>query len=262
MTIDAPGTSIPDSVPYPGSADSAWDRIPLGVGENGEVAWEPSHAPHLLIAGAAGSGKSIIQRNLFLHALQHKDQWRFVGIDPKNLEFTPYRTYREVVLGVGKNFHEISPLLDSLKMELNKRHTAMKEEGADRFTDLKTPLEALLVVIDLFPFMLAPKASVRLKDTFSSIARQGADAGIYLVCDARDIDAETVPVEFKDAFETRIACGRMKEKKSLSILGTDAATRTSANRGRAFIQTRHGEGQEFQGYLSSLSWADDNLSYI
>ena len=68
--------SIPSRISYDNSNQGAWDKFPLGVYSNGEEAvWDSSHSPSLLMLGAIGSGKSVLQRNILSHCIRHSDKW-------------------------------------------------------------------------------------------------------------------------------------------------------------------------------------------
>ena len=265
MTTSTLNARIPEHAPYPGSADSAWNRIPLGVGANGEVAWEPSFTPHMLITGGAGSGKSIVQRSIFLHLLQHKDKWSCVGIDPKGVEFTPYKEY-EVVQEVATNLSDSVPLLRNVEQELHERYALMEKEGVSHFTYLSSPPKALLVMIDLLTYILAPfpedsvvtEQKKTVEGILSTIVKQGRAAGIHLVCDMQRADSAILPSDIKDNFGARIACGRMDKLGSMTTLGSDSAMHLPAVRGRGIFRT-YQEEKEFQMYYAPPTWAEDNL---
>ena len=269
MTTSTLNARIPEHAPYLGSADSDWDRIPLGVGADGEVAWNPSNAPHLLITGPVGSGKSVVQRNILLHLLQHKDKWGFIGIDPKGVELTSYAEY-EVVRDIATTPTDAVSLLRNVELELHNRYALMENEGVQRFTDLSNPPEALLVMIDLLPNLLSPhpenRSAMVLKATAERIlvylAKWGRTAGIHLVCGAQRADTSTFRRKLKCNFTARIACGQMSETASQLALDSDAAMHLPADvRGRAIIQV-HGQDEEFQMYYAPPTWADENLSYL
>lgn len=61
----SPVTHIPTFAPYPGSAQGSWEKIPLGLGAEGEVFWDVSKSPMALVTGTTGGGKaSSLQSNV------------------------------------------------------------------------------------------------------------------------------------------------------------------------------------------------------
>lgn len=52
-----PVPPLPTMVKYPGSSEHKWNEIPLGVGIDGEILWDVSFAPHILVCGTTGGGK-------------------------------------------------------------------------------------------------------------------------------------------------------------------------------------------------------------
>lgn len=262
--------NIPTEAPYPGSGDSAWDRIPLGVGVSGEVAWELSQTPNLLITGAAGSGKSVAESTIFQHLLQHKAYWKFVGIDMKGDDFKPYAKHKDVVLSITTNLDDAVSLLLAVELEIHKRTMTMQKAGVQRFTELPTPPKAMLVMIDELVGLLAPaegdSSATVMKQTAGSIlrviTRLGQNAGVYLVGSTQRPDDTVLDDKLNAGFTARIACGQMSETASQLALDSDAAMHLPADvRGRAIIQV-HGQDEEFQMYYAPPTWADEHLSYL
>lgn len=58
MVTCSPVTHIPEYAQYKGSAQGEWDKIPLGLGAQGEVFWDVSKNPMSLITGTTGGGKN------------------------------------------------------------------------------------------------------------------------------------------------------------------------------------------------------------
>ena len=71
LIVCKPVNNIPELAPYPGSEKRSWDEIPMGVGAEGEVIWRVSEAPHILVCGTTGGGKSVAQRTVIFHCIQH-----------------------------------------------------------------------------------------------------------------------------------------------------------------------------------------------
>lgn len=91
-------------------ANSRPSQFPLGIKEDGhEALWKPEQNPVLTVHGGTGSGKSVLMREITLHALGHPTI-DIVIIDPRHLEG---RSYIDVpgVLAVAQTEEEISAAL-------------------------------------------------------------------------------------------------------------------------------------------------------
>lgn len=266
-----PVTHIPERAEYKGSEHSKWDEIPLGIGTNGEVVWEISKAPHALVTGSTGAGKSVLQRNLIFHCIQHPDKWRFLGIDVKMVELTPYRKYEPVVMGVAVDVEEGVEIIRYANEEMQNRYKMMTEKGVNNFRDLADPPHALMIMIDESYAFLATtgnktdegKAKDALKGEASAaigdIARLGRAAGVHLVMATQRPDATVIYGELKQNLSARIAAGRADTIASQMTLDNDQATRLPPIKGRGYFQ-QHGAGEQFQGYFAEQSWIDNWLT--
>jgi DNA segregation ATPase FtsK/SpoIIIE-like protein len=79
-----------------------WDKFPLGLHANGEEAvWDSSRSSNLLLAGSAGTGKSVIQRNIIFHCLRHPEKWVFFGIDLRRVALAPYLEFGSPITNVA-----------------------------------------------------------------------------------------------------------------------------------------------------------------
>lgn len=263
-----PMSHIPTMAPYPGSKDRKWDELPLGVGAEGEIVWNLSQIPHALVCGATGSGKSVLQRNIIFHCIQHKDMFRFLGVDVKRVELKPYAKYDDVVMGIGTNLEDGVEICRYARDEMMRRYEEMEELGVNHFLDLPNPPFALMLMIDEAYMFLAPEGvktdEGKERDQLhgeattilGEIARLGRAAGVHMVMATQRPDAAVIKGELKANLDFRIAAGRMATTPSLMTLDSDAATRLPGDiKGRGIVSIR-GEEEMFQGYFAQQDWID------
>lgn len=268
----APVTHIPSYAPYPGSSQGKWNEIPIGLGTEGTVVWDVAVAPHALVTGTTGGGKSTIQRNLIFHCIQHSDRWRFLGIDVKRVELSPFVKYDPVVMGIATNVADGVEIIRYANEEMMNRYEQMEQLGVNHFKDLPEMPYALMVMIDESYMFLAPsgiktdeaKEEDALKGEASKaigdIARLGRAAGVHLVLATQRPDATVIYGELKQNLAARIAAGRMDSIASSMTLDNDNATRLPGNiKGRGYFQT-FGEGEQFQGFFAPQDWIDKWLA--
>lgn len=257
--ICEPVPFIPESAPYPLPDKHPWNEFPLGLTAGGEEAvLDVSKFPHLLIAGVTGSGKSVTQRTLLLHALQ-SPEWRIVLIDPKRVELSSYKSHPNVAR-VATELEESLQLIEQIEQEMQSRYITMQENGVNFFKDLPNPPHAVLLMIDETFALLSPtgiktdegkvqdEMKGRIGILIGSIARLGRASGIHMMLATQRPDAKVLPGEVKNNLDARIAQGRMDTTPSLMVLDSDEATRIPDIRGRAVLRTGN-LYTEFQAYF-------------
>lgn len=281
-----PVEDIPKFVDYKGSGMFEWHTFPVGVGlgDKGQeiISYSVSknksgiYHPHVLIAGTTGSGKSVIQRNILFHCIQHNDMWRFLGIDLKQVELGKYEKYSQTVMGVATNLEDGVKFLRYAQEVMSKRYEKMKEAGVSLFLDLVNeetgkPDPALMLMIDEAYEFLAPSgiksAQGKMEDELhqeaafilSSVARLGRAAGIHLVLATQRPDATVIKGEMKNNLDVRIAAGRLDNTPSLMVLDSSAATTLPDIKGRGVVRLAN-KTRQFQGFYADDDWIDKWLS--
>lgn len=249
--VDRADYVFPDTAP--------WNIFPLGIGSGGkEVAWNVSDSPHCLVAGTTGSGKSVTQATILLHALQ-SPEWRVLLVDPKRVELSVYRSHPHV-LKVATELEDSLALIEQLEAEMHSRYEKMTKEGVNNFRNLKEIPPAILLMVDETFQLLSPtgikseqgkeqdEMKARIGILLSSIARLGRASGVHMVLATQRPDAKVLPGELKANLDARIAQGRMDTIPSMMTLDSDAATHIPAIKGRAVY--RDGQSlHEFQAYF-------------
>ncbi len=263
--IAEPVPHIESTAGYPFPDKHPWNEFPLGISSGGnEAQWDVSVYPHCLIAGTTGSGKSVTQRTMLLHALQSPD-WRIVLVDPKRVELSGYRGHPNV-LRVATELDDSLDLIDQVEREMQSRYVRMQEAGetqgrqVSHFKELTSPPPALLLMVDETFALLSPtgiksdegkaqdEMKARIGILLGQIARLGRAAGVHMILATQRPDAKVLPGEVKANLDARIAQGRMDTTPSLMTLDSDAATKIPPIKGRAILRT----GQlttEFQAYF-------------
>ena len=130
--------------------DEAWlgeDRLlPVALGldlEGRPVIADLAKMPHLLIAGATGTGKSIginsIITSLIYH-YQHKEGLRFLMIDPKMVELSMYKDLPHLRHPVVTNNKEAARVLKWAVNEMERRYALLEANGVRNVTDFNRKL--------------------------------------------------------------------------------------------------------------------------
>ena len=232
------------------------NEIVLGKTETGNLMWDVTRHPHALMVGRTGSGKSTVIRTLFAHCLTHSKQWEFNGIDLKNVELAPYKQFARTVGSIVHTVDDAFQLVNDLVSRMEMRYDQMGKEGVNRYIDLKTPVRAVLLVVDESTMLMGWSDDEYYKThaqaNISKLLRLGRAAGIHLLFSTQNVDNNLFSGEMRNNITTRIAMGRLTASESALLLSTPAATRVQGNvRGRG-IFSNFDEEYPFQAAFTSL----------
>lgn len=221
-----------------------------------------------------GSGKSVLQRNVVFHCVMHSNDIKFLGIDLKQVELSPYMKYSTAVLGVATTLTDAVSLLTYANKIMNERYAQMKGTGFNNFIDLPNHGPAVLIMVDEAGQLLdtsgnkssdAMKAETELKaqaqSIISSIARLGRAAGVHIMLATQRPDAKLIPGELKENLMFRAGCGHITSTASSMLFDDNTGTKTPASpKGRAAVMNVGQKPQNIQVYYTkSASWLEDLL---
>ena len=104
--------------------------------------------PHLLIAGATGSGKSVCINSLVASLLMTRppDQLRMIMVDPKRVELTPFNGIPHLVMPVIVEPDDVQPALRGLINEMTRRYKMMEDLGRPQHRRLQRQIRRADVV--------------------------------------------------------------------------------------------------------------------
>lgn len=259
---------LPTKLAYPGSENSAWSVFPVGESSAGVASYDISVFPHVLVGGPSGTGKSVLQRNIVFHTIQHNDRWRFLGVDLKRVELTPYNKYKKTVMGIATDVEQGVAVLKYAYNEMMDRYKEMENVGVANVMDMPDPPYCILIMVDEATMFLGAsgskteegKAEDALKgeaaDLVGKILRLGRASGIHMLIAMQRPDATVLRGEFKANMDVRLAAGRMDSTPSAMILDSGEAVNLPGIKGRGLIRVG-GELTVFQGYFAPQDWIDD-----
>ena len=125
--------------------DDQWSTeerlLPVGLGldlEGRPVIADLARMPHLLIAGATGTGKSVGINAIItslIHQYQHKEDLRFLMIDPKMVELSMYKDLPHLRHPVVTNNKEAARVLKWAVAEMERRYALLEANGARNTPD-------------------------------------------------------------------------------------------------------------------------------
>jgi len=193
-------------------------RFALGQDVAGNaVAADLSAMPHLLIAGATGSGKSVCVNAIITCLLLHNtpDDLRLIMVDPKRVELTNYNYIPHLLAPVVVEMERVVGALQWILREMDTRYHKLAQAGTRNIVEFNAKVEAgalpgqkklprLVVFIDELAdlMMLAPDETER---TITRLAQLARATGIHLVIATQRPSVDVVTGLIKANFPARIA---------------------------------------------------------
>ncbi len=194
-------------------------KSPLRFALGQDVAGNPAAAdlsamPHLLIAGATGSGKSVAVNAIICGLLLNNtpDDLRLLMVDPKRVELTGYNGIPHLLAPVVVDLERVVGALQWVAREMDQRYQRLADNGARNIVDYNNRLAAqgenrlpyLVVIIDELAdlMMLAPDETERTVTRLAQLARA---TGIHLVISTQRPSVDVVTGLIKANFPARVA---------------------------------------------------------
>jgi DNA segregation ATPase FtsK/SpoIIIE, S-DNA-T family len=236
-------------------------RIGLGQNVSGQaVAADLAKMPHLLIAGATGSGKSVCVNSIIACLLLQNtpDQLRLVMVDPKRVELTGYNGIPHLVAPVVVDMERVIATLQWALREMDNRYQQLSELGARNIDEYnrkilkhnRRPLPHVVIFID----ELADLMMVSPEDTERSVTRLAQMAratGIHMVIATQRPSVDVVTGLIKANFPARIAFAVASGTDSRVILDSTGAERLLGQGDMLFQSPDAGAPLRLQGAFVS-----------
>jgi S-DNA-T family DNA segregation ATPase FtsK/SpoIIIE len=210
-------------------------RFALGLNVSGNaVAADLSNMPHLLIAGATGSGKSVCVNALICCLLMNNtpEDLRMVMVDPKRVELTGYNGVPHLLAPVVVDIERVVTVLQWVTREMDMRYHKLAEAGCRNIQEYNQKVAArgekklpfLVVIVDELAdlMMLSPDETER---TITRLAQLARATGIHLVIATQRPSVDVVTGLIKANFPARIAFAVASGVDSRVILDQPGAER-------------------------------------
>jgi DNA segregation ATPase FtsK/SpoIIIE-like protein len=214
---------------------AAKSRLALALGQ--DVAGEPivtdlAAMPHLLIAGATGSGKSVCLNSIVCCLLLHNtpEQVRLILVDPKRVELVQYNDVPHLLAPVVVDVGKVIGVLKWVTGEMDNRYRRFAEVGVRNITaynawaarEKQPALPYIVLIIDELAdmMMLAPDETEKLLCRLAQLARA---TGIHLVLATQRPSVDVVTGLIKANFPSRISFAVSSQVDSRTILDTVGA---------------------------------------
>jgi len=217
----------------------AWRESPMdipivmGVDINGKVvSCDLARAPHALIAGATGSGKSVCISNVILSLLYRfrPDELEMVLVDPKIVEFAIYRDLPHLIHPVVTDPKMACQVLKWLVREMEHRYEILSHKNVRNLAgyNAKAKVEGfdklpyiVLIIDELADLMMTAPAEV--ETPIARLAQMSRAVGIHTILATQRPSVNVITGVIKANFPTRMAFQVSSQVDSRTILDTKGA---------------------------------------
>ncbi len=230
-------------------------KLALALGR--DVAGHPqitdlTKMPHLLIAGATGTGKSVAINSLFISLLYRNtpQDVKFIVVDPKKVELNLYNGIPHLLTPVITEHEKAVNALKWAVAEMERRYKLLSEVGKRNILEYNEssglPLPYIVIIVDELADLMAV-AKQDVEATIVRLAQMARAIGIHLVLATQRPSVEVITGLIKANITSRISCAVASQIDSRTILDTSGAEKLLGNGDSLFISAEFNKPKRVQG---------------
>ena len=213
--------------------------------------------PHLLIAGATGSGKSVVINGM-MAALLHRlpgnstpDKVKLILIDPKRVELVAYKDLPHTVRYASEPEEMLSALQYAMELAEN-RFKVMQERRKKKY-----PGGDVYIVIDEFADLMTTQGRA-VVPIIQRLAQIGRAAKVHIILATQTPVREVIPTKIKCNFDARVGLRTRSDQDSRNIIGKSGLERLPSY-GKGYYMKPNGAGDPSikEGYYN-IPYVDDD----
>ena len=251
--------------------------LPFAVGKDiggKTVLADIARMPHLLIAGATGSGKSVCINTIILSVLYSTspDDVKMLMIDPKVVELSVYKKIPHLIIPVVTDAKKASAALNWAVAEMEKRYKLfaaagvrdlkgfnelalnyLNEDGEPQYDSMP---RLIIIVDELADLMMVAKSEV--ESAICRLAQLARAAGIHLIIATQRPSVDVITGLIKANMPSRIAFAVSSQVDSRTILDMAGAEKLIGRGDMLFSPQYYQKPRRIQGAFVS----DDEVSQV
>ncbi len=251
--------SVIESTPFQKTYAKSKLALALGKGPGGEaIAADLTKMPHLLIAGATGSGKTACLNSIICCLLMHNtpEDVQFILIDPKRVELVNFNSIPHLIAPVVVDTDKAIIALRWLNQEMDNRYQKFAQAGArniESYNRNRQPDDTMpyivLVIDELADLMMA--AFDEVERTLCRLAQLARATGIHLIVATQRPSVDVITGLIKANFPTRISFALTSQVDSRTILDTAGAEKLLGRGDMLYMPTDANKPKRLQGTFVS-----------
>lgn len=240
------------------------------------VTGELNKMPHLLIAGATGSGKSVCINGVIVSILMRAkpSEVKMLMIDPKKVELNMYNGIPHLLTPVVTDPKKASVALRKIVAEMEERYELFSETGTRNIESYNkhiheqneqneekiSPLPYIVVLVDeLADLMMV--ASSDVEDSITRLAQMARAAGIHLIIATQRPSVDVITGVIKANIPSRIAFSVSSQVDSRTILDMVGAEKLLGRGDMLYIPVGQSKPIRVQGAFLSDDEVDRVVTY-
>jgi S-DNA-T family DNA segregation ATPase FtsK/SpoIIIE len=216
--------------------------------------------PHLLVAGATGSGKSVCINGIITSILYkaRPDEVKFLMVDPKMVELNVYNGIPHLLSPVVTDPRRASLALKKVVKEMENRYELFAKSGTRNIEgynqllvkDKQKPLPFIVVIVDELADLMMVAAN-DVEDAICRIAQMARAAGIHLIIATQRPSVDVITGVIKANIPSRIAFGVSSQIDSRTILDGAGAEKLLGRGDMLFVPVGSNKPTRVQGAFLS-----------
>ena len=253
------------------------DESPLNIALGRTISGEPFCAaldrmPHVLVAGATGSGKSVCINTMITSMIYRAGpaDVRFVMIDPKMLELTTYVGLPHVIPPVVSQPKDIAKILKWAVSEMETRYRTLAHLGVRSIGDYNKKLVRegapkmpyLVVIVDELADLMLSNQKQEIEDSIARLAQMARAVGIHLVVATQRPSVDVITGVIKANFPSRIAFQVPTRTDSRTILDSMGAEKLLGRGDMLYLGVGMAEPVRVHGSFISTEETNDIVEWL
>ena len=256
---------------------NAKSKLTFGVGKNiaGEVIiGDIAKMPHMIIAGATGSGKSVCTNSIIMSILYHAapDEVKLILIDPKIVEFRVYDGIPHLLIPVVTDPKKAAGALNWAVQEMLRRYDIFAKNSVRNLEDYnricieKPELELskmpqIVICIDELADLMMT-ASKEVEEAICRLAQLARAAGMHLIIATQRPTTDIITGLIKANIPSRIALSVMSQIDSRIILDTGGAEKLLGHGDMLYLPSGQPKPVRVQGCYVSTQEIERVVEFI
>ncbi|WP_426446990.1 DNA translocase FtsK [Paenibacillus sp. S-38] len=228
--------------------------------------------PHMLVAGATGSGKSVCINGIITSVLYKAkpDEVKFLMIDPKMVELNVYNGIPHLLAPVVTDPKRASLALKKVVVEMEKRYELFSKSGTRNIEGYNTmlletqtgaPLPYIVVIVDELADLMMVAAN-DVEDAICRLAQMARAAGIHLIIATQRPSVDVITGVIKANIPSRIAFGVSSQVDSRTILDSAGAEKLLGRGDMLYLPMGASKPVRVQGAFLSDQEVEAVVNYV